>query len=53
MPAESASAAAAVEAAIDIEERMARFNEMIDEDQRLMFCIGVDLGEMIIDEAGQ
>jgi adenylate cyclase len=52
MLAEFASAAAAVQAAIDIQERMARFNETIDEDQRLMFRIGVHLGEIIIDEAG-
>ena len=50
--AEFASAAAAVQAAIDIQERMARFNETIDEDQRLLFRIGVHLGEIIIDEAG-
>ena len=52
MLAEFASAAAAVQAAINIQERMARFNETIDEDQRLMFRIGVHLGEIIIDEAG-
>ena len=52
MLAEFASAAAAVQAAIDIQERMARFNETIEEDQRLMFRIGVHLGEIIIDEAG-
>ena len=52
MLAEFASAAAAVQAAIEIQERMARFNETIDEDQRLMFRIGVHLGEIIIDEAG-
>ncbi|MBI2738495.1 MAG: adenylate/guanylate cyclase domain-containing protein [Rhodospirillales bacterium] len=50
--AEFASAAAAVQAAIDIQERMARFNETIAEDQRLLFRIGVHLGEIIIDEAG-
>ncbi len=52
MLAEFGSAAAAVQAAIEIQERMARFNETIDEDQRLMFRIGVHLGEIIIDEAG-
>ena len=35
--AEFKSAVAAVAAAIDIQERMARFNDMLDEDQRLMF----------------
>ena len=37
-------------AAIDIQERMARFNETLDEDQRMMFRIGVHLGEVIVDE---
>lgn len=44
------SARAAVAAAIDIQERMANFNEMLDEEQRLMFRIGVHLGEVIVDE---
>ena len=48
--AEFGSAVAAVAAAIDIQERMARFNEMLDEEQRLMFRIGVHLGEVIVDE---
>ena len=52
MLAEFGSAAAAVQVAIDIQERMARFNETIAEDQRLLFRIGVHLGEIIIDEAG-
>lgn len=50
MLAEFGSALAAVEAAIDIQERMARFNEVLDEDQRLLFRIGVHLGEIIVDE---
>ena len=29
-----------------------RFNEGLAEEQRLMFCIGVHLGEVIIDDAG-
>ena len=29
---------------------MAQFNDMLDEDQRLMFRIGVHLGEVIVDE---
>jgi adenylate cyclase len=48
--AEFGSAVAAVAAAIDIQERMARFNEMLDEEQRLMFRIGVHLGEVIVDK---
>jgi adenylate cyclase len=50
MLAEFGSAVAAVAAAIDIQERMARFNELLDEEQRLMFRIGVHLGEVIVDE---
>ena len=49
MLAEFSSAAAAV-VAIDIQERMARFNEALAEEQRLLFRIGVHLGEIIIDE---
>jgi len=52
MLAEFASAAAAVQVAIDIQERMAQFNEGLAEEQRLQFRIGVHLGEIIIDEAG-
>src|SRR4029453_17195567 len=48
--AEFESAIAAVATAIDIQERMARFNDMLDEDQRLMFRIGLHLGEVIVDE---
>jgi adenylate cyclase len=50
MLAEFGSAVAAVAAAIDIQERMARFNKLLDEEQRLMFRIGVHLGEVIVDE---
>ena len=53
MLAEFGSAVAAVATAIDIQERMARFNEMLDEDQRLMFRIGVHLGEVIVDDESQ
>jgi class 3 adenylate cyclase len=53
MLAEFGSAAAAVEVAIDIQERMARFNEGLAEEQRLQFRIGVHLGEIIIDAAGR
>ena len=52
MLAEFGSALAAVTAAIDIQERMARFNERLDREQRLMFRIGVHLGEVIVDEEG-
>ncbi len=47
---EFSSAMAAVAAAIDIQEHMARFNESLDEEQRLRFRIGVHLGEVIVDE---
>jgi adenylate cyclase len=50
MLAEFGSAVAAVAAAIDIQERMTRFNEPLGEEQRLMFRIGVHLGEVIVDE---
>jgi class 3 adenylate cyclase len=51
--AEFASALAAVATAIDIQERMARFNDMLDENQRLMFRIGLHLGEVLVDEETQ
>jgi len=47
--AEFDSALAAVAAAIDIQERMAHRNEMLDEERRLMLRIGVHLGEVIVD----
>ncbi len=53
MLAEFGSAVSAVAAAIDIQERMARFNDKLDEAQRMMFRIGVHLGEVIIDEEDQ
>ncbi|MCF8533335.1 MAG: adenylate/guanylate cyclase domain-containing protein [Reyranella sp.] len=53
MLAEFASAVTAVGAAIDIQERMARFNDALSADQRMMFRIGVHLGEVIIDEEDQ
>jgi class 3 adenylate cyclase len=46
------SARAAVQAAIDIQERMAQFNAELAEEQRLLFRIGVHLGEIIVDEDG-
>jgi class 3 adenylate cyclase/peptidoglycan hydrolase-like protein with peptidoglycan-binding domain len=48
--AEFSSAVAAVAAAIDIQERMARFNDALVEEQRLMFRIGLHLGEVVVDE---
>ena len=51
--AEFESAMASVATAIDIQERMARFNDMLDEDRRLMFRIGLHLGEVIVDEKTQ
>jgi class 3 adenylate cyclase len=53
MLAEFGSAVAAVAAAIDIQERMARFNEQLDESQRMLFRIGVHLGEVIVDDEDQ
>lgn len=53
MLAEFASAIAAVSAAIDIQERMVRFNDMLDEDQRMLFRVGVHVGEVIVDEEDQ
>lgn len=50
--AEFGLARAAVAAAIDIQDRMARFNDMLDEEQRLMFRIGLHLGEVIVEENG-
>jgi len=53
MLAEFGSAVAAVSAAIDIQERMARFNEVLEERQRMLFRVGVHLGEVIVDEEDQ
>jgi class 3 adenylate cyclase len=53
MLAEFKSAVAAVSAAIDIQERMAQFNESLDDGQRMLFRIGVHLGEVIVDEEDQ
>jgi adenylate cyclase len=52
MLAEFGSAVAAVQVAIDIQESMAQFNEGLAEEQRLLFRIGVHLGEIIIDATG-
>ena len=53
MLAEFASAVTAVSAAIDIQERMARFNEALSTEQRRMFRVGVHLGEVIVDDEDQ
>ena len=53
MLAEFNSAVAAVSAAIDIQERMALFNESLDDAQRMLFRIGVHLGEVIVDQEDQ
>jgi class 3 adenylate cyclase len=53
MLAEFGSAVTAVGAAIDIQERMARFNEALAIEQRMMFRVGVHLGEVIVDEEDQ
>ncbi len=53
MLAEFGSAVTAVGVAIDIQERMARFNEALQEDQRMLFRIGVHLGEVIVDAEDQ
>jgi len=47
---EYGSALSAVMAAIHIQEGMARFNEVLDEERKLLFRIGVHLGEVIVDE---
>ncbi|MBL6651595.1 MAG: adenylate/guanylate cyclase domain-containing protein, partial [Reyranella sp.] len=51
MLAEFSSAATALQVAIDIQERMLRFNATLVEAQRLQFRIGVHLGEIMVDEA--
>jgi class 3 adenylate cyclase/peptidoglycan hydrolase-like protein with peptidoglycan-binding domain len=48
--AEFSSAVSAVAAAIDVQQRMARFNDGLEQEQRLMFRIGLHLGEVIVDE---
>jgi adenylate cyclase len=53
MLAEFGSAVTAVSAALDIQERMSRFNETLELDQRMMFRIGVHLGEVIVDDEDQ
>src|SRR5476649_606983 len=53
MLAEFGSAVGAVAASIDIQERMAQFNEALTENQRMLFRIGVHLGEVIVEEEDQ
>jgi adenylate cyclase len=53
MLAEFGSAVGAVAASIDIQERMATFNQALVESQRMLFRVGVHLGEVIVDEEDQ
>ena len=53
MLAEFGSAVTAVSAAIDIQERMGRFNDALTPEQRMLFRIGVHLGEVIVDQEDQ
>jgi hypothetical protein len=53
MLAEFGSAVAALGAAIDIQERMAKLNSELEETQRMMFRVGVHLGEVIVDQEDQ
>lgn len=53
MLAEFGSAVSAVSAAIDIQERMVSLNQGFDEPQRMLFRVGVHLGEVIVDEEDQ
>jgi adenylate cyclase len=53
MLAEFSSAVAGVNAAIDIQERMARFNAALSDQQRMLFRVGVHLGEVIVDQEDQ
>jgi len=48
--AEFSSAVAAVTAAIEIQQKMAAINDTLPEGRRLLFRIGVHLGELIVDE---
>ena len=50
MLAEFGSVVAAVGAAIDIQEGMAQFNQMLEAGERLLFRIGVHVGEVIVDD---
>jgi len=53
MLAEFGSAVSALASAIDIQERMAKFNGELDAAHRMLFRVGVHLGEVIIDEEDQ
>src|SRR5438445_12934069 len=48
MLAEFGSAVTALGSAIDIQERMARFNEALAVDHRMMFRLGVPIGEIVL-----
>jgi adenylate cyclase len=49
--AEFASAVGAVTAAIEIQQKMATINDALPEGRRMLFRIGVHLGELIVDSA--
>ncbi|MBL8895330.1 MAG: adenylate/guanylate cyclase domain-containing protein [Rhizobiales bacterium] len=49
MLAEFASASDAVECALEIQRRLARRNVDIDPDQRILFRIGINLGDIVVD----
>jgi adenylate cyclase len=53
MLAEFGSAVSALGAAIDIQERMAKFNGDLEATHRMLFRVGVHLGEVIIDAEDQ
>jgi adenylate cyclase len=53
MLAEFGSAVSAVSAATEIQERMSAFNHALDEPQRMLFRVGVHMGEVIVDEEDQ
>jgi adenylate cyclase len=53
MLAEFGSAVSALASAIDIQERMAKFNGDLEATHRMLFRVGVHLGEVIIDEEDQ
>lgn len=48
---EFSSVVSAVECAIAIQESMAERNASVDEEQRIRFRIGINLGDVIVDEA--
>lgn len=51
--AEFSSAVAALSVAIDVQARMKKFNSRLAEPRRMMFRIGIHLGEVIVDQEDQ